>query len=232
MDQAQDQPQPTPEQPTQAPQTPQITQPPATVEPPAQSQTPQIELASEQTSEKTQAQSDPQPTKTPEAKPPQEDKSPVTQVVYVGASKRSLAAFIDGIVLISVILVINLAFGITQGVVAGLTQGSEEAAAAAASSLVGLSSIVNMIINLGYSIGFLVWRGATPGKMALGLVVINTEFGKISFVKAALRETIGRFLAVLVIGLGYLWIIWDEKKQGWHDKIAGTLVVEQKSLPQ
>lgn len=228
MDQSQDnQHQPTPEQPAQTP--------PVSVEPPAQPQAPSGQAISEQSSEKPQTQSDPQPTQptqTPEAKPPQDVKPQPTQVVYVGAGRRALAAFIDGIILMSVGIVINLAFSTTQGVVGGVTGGSQ-AAMSAVTSLLGLMIfVVNMVVNLGYSIGFLIWRGATPGKMALGLVVVNTELGKISFIKAALRETIGRFLAVLVIGLGYLWIIWDEKKQGWHDKIAGTLVVEKKSLPQ
>jgi uncharacterized RDD family membrane protein YckC len=33
------------------------------------------------------------------------------------------------------------------------------------------------------------------------------------------------YLSTILLGLGFLWIIWDPKKQGWHDKLAGTVVV-------
>jgi len=36
---------------------------------------------------------------------------------------------------------------------------------------------------------------------------------------------VGYFIAFLPVGLGFFWIIWDKRKQGWHDKIAGTVVV-------
>jgi len=38
---------------------------------------------------------------------------------------------------------------------------------------------------------------------------------------------VGYFVAVLPLGLGILWVAWDKKKQGWHDKMAKTLVVER-----
>lgn len=42
-----------------------------------------------------------------------------------------------------------------------------------------------------------------------------------------LRETIGKFLSGLVLGLGYFWAIWDKDSQAWHDKIAGTVVIKR-----
>ncbi|MBI4337857.1 MAG: RDD family protein [Chloroflexi bacterium] len=68
-------------------------------------------------------------------------------------------------------------------------------------------------------------RGQTLGKMALGIKVVD-ERGQVPGVgRAALREVIGKFLSALALGLGFLWIAWDGKKQGWHDKIATTFVV-------
>jgi uncharacterized RDD family membrane protein YckC len=40
------------------------------------------------------------------------------------------------------------------------------------------------------------------------------------------REMIGKLVSFLAGGVGIIWLIFDPKKQGWHDKIAGTYVVE------
>lgn len=67
--------------------------------------------------------------------------------------------------------------------------------------------------------------GQTPGKMALRLKVVN-ERGEIPGLgRAAIREIPGKLLSSLVLSLGFLWIAFDSRKQGWHDKIAGTYVV-------
>ena len=44
----------------------------------------------------------------------------------------------------------------------------------------------------------------------------------------ALRETVGKLVSALILLLGFLWILWDKDRQGWHDKIAGTLVVSER----
>ena len=41
----------------------------------------------------------------------------------------------------------------------------------------------------------------------------------------AIVRALGCFLSMVVVGLGFLWIVFDEDRQAWHDKIAGTLVV-------
>lgn len=66
---------------------------------------------------------------------------------------------------------------------------------------------------------------ATVGKRAVGLKVTDTEGNRISFGKATGRYW-GKLLSALVICLGYLWMLWDDRKQTWHDKLAGTLVLK------
>jgi uncharacterized RDD family membrane protein YckC len=72
-------------------------------------------------------------------------------------------------------------------------------------------------------------RGQTLGKMVCGIKVVNAEGSAPGLVFALLRELPGKILATIPVYLGYLWIIWDGQKQGWHDKIANTYVVRVES---
>jgi uncharacterized RDD family membrane protein YckC len=78
-------------------------------------------------------------------------------------------------------------------------------------------------------IAFWAAGGATPGKMAIAARVVDAATGgKPSFGQLVIRY-IGYFLASLPLGLGLLWVAWDSKKQGWHDKLAKTVVVRRKT---
>jgi len=82
-------------------------------------------------------------------------------------------------------------------------------------------------------IAFVVWeirlfaRGTTPGKHALGMLVVKETGEPAGFGTMLLREWIGKFISGLVFSLGYLWILIDKDRQGWHDKLASTYVVEK-----
>ncbi len=80
-------------------------------------------------------------------------------------------------------------------------------------------------VTLGYFPWFWARRGATPGMGVFGLrVVRDSDGGPISGGQAIMR-LIGYWVSGLVFYLGYIWIFIDERKRGWHDLIAGTLVV-------
>ncbi|WLQ14246.1 RDD family protein [Hahella aquimaris] len=72
---------------------------------------------------------------------------------------------------------------------------------------------------------FWIYRSATPGKMLVNAVIVDAKTG----VKPSKGQLIGRYfayyLSLLPLGLGFLWVAWDPKKQGFHDKLAGTVVV-------
>ena len=73
-------------------------------------------------------------------------------------------------------------------------------------------------------IGFWRYCGATPGKLALALKVVDAKSGQ----PPSTGRLVVRFLAYFVSApfyLGFLWIAIDRRKQGWHDKIAGTVVI-------
>ena len=63
------------------------------------------------------------------------------------------------------------------------------------------------------------------GKMALRIMVVNAQGEAPGIRRAAFRGIVGKLVSEIVIFLGYLWIGWDEKKRGWHDRIARTYVV-------
>jgi uncharacterized RDD family membrane protein YckC len=68
------------------------------------------------------------------------------------------------------------------------------------------------------------WKGTTIGGIVLNLQVVREDGRPLSFVTALVRSAAAVF-SVLVLFLGMFWIGWDNQKQGWHDKIAGTVVV-------
>lgn len=88
-----------------------------------------------------------------------------------------------------------------------------------------IGPLVGLVWPFGYYIFFWGTRGQTPGKMMVGIKIISTDGAPMSEGEAALR-LIGYAISGIVFYLGYLWIIWDKDKQGWHDKIASTYVVK------
>ena len=80
------------------------------------------------------------------------------------------------------------------------------------------------LIALAYFAGLWTWKGTTVGGIVLGLKVVRLDGRPISFIVALVRALAAAFAAV-VLFLGFFWIAWDPEKQGWHDLIAGTVVV-------
>ncbi len=78
-------------------------------------------------------------------------------------------------------------------------------------------------VRLIYDIGFWLLAGQTPGKRVLGVRIVRTD-GKRLNLWNALRRVIG-YIVSSILFLGYLWILFDNRRQGFHDKLAGTMVV-------
>jgi uncharacterized RDD family membrane protein YckC len=88
----------------------------------------------------------------------------------------------------------------------------------------GVGSIMSLLFSLGYFTYFF-GNGQTPGMKLAKIKLCGTDGTyPIGYRKGFLRW-IGMIISVFVIGLGFFWILIDENKQGWHDKIAGTSVV-------
>jgi uncharacterized RDD family membrane protein YckC len=86
-----------------------------------------------------------------------------------------------------------------------------------------LASLGAILLVFVYFIFFWTLIGQTPGKMMLGLRVVSVDGGSVTLWQA-IRRLIG-YLVSYVLYLGYLWILIDNRRQGWHDKIANTYVI-------
>lgn len=67
-------------------------------------------------------------------------------------------------------------------------------------------------------------RGTTIGGIVCGLKVVRLDQRELDWATAVVRA-LGCFLSLVVGGLGFVWVAFDDEKQSWHDKIAGTTVV-------
>lgn len=72
---------------------------------------------------------------------------------------------------------------------------------------------------------------ATPGKIAIQAYIIDARTGGKPSTGQFVIRYLGYLVALLPLGLGFLWVAFDKRKQGWHDKMAGTLVVRRQPEP-
>ena len=95
-----------------------------------------------------------------------------------------------------------------------------------------LDFLLTWVLPALFVILFWIYKAATPGKMAVGLRIVDARTGK----HPSTGQLIGRYFAyyvsLLPLGLGYFWILWDPKKQGFHDKLAGTVVLRRQRTPE
>lgn len=139
--------------------------------------------------------------------------TPVPEIAtYVGFWRRFVAFFIDSLIL----GIIGYAF------FGGVSQVNTQEGVSISVSYTGWKSVIPLI----YYFVFWVWLAATPGKLVMGIKIVE-EGGKKLSIKGALLRIIGYILSAVVFFIGFIWIAFDKKKQGWHDKIAGTYVVRK-----
>jgi len=83
---------------------------------------------------------------------------------------------------------------------------------------------LGFLVALAYFAGMWAWKGTTVGGVVLNLKVVRLDDKPVTFTVALVRG-LASALSVIVLFLGFLWMIWDREKQTWHDKIAGTVVI-------
>jgi len=72
---------------------------------------------------------------------------------------------------------------------------------------------------------FWTYRQATPGKMAISARIVDARTGATPTTRQLVIRYLGYYVSTLPLCLGLLWVAFDPRKQGWHDKLAGTVVV-------
>ncbi len=162
------------------------------------------------------------------------DSVPNSNIDYAPLGSRALANFVDGIIIGIIYLPFmlpNLISQLKNSSIIGVsetygTMGVSQTTVPSVNPIYSLLSVLGYIITIAYPIYFIGKNGATPGKKVLKIKVIDKNTGKTpGYLKAFLREFVGKFISSVVLSLGYLWAVWDKEKQGWHDKIAGTVVI-------
>jgi uncharacterized RDD family membrane protein YckC len=134
---------------------------------------------------------------------------------YAGFWIRLGATLIDLVILLLVIFPVYISFSPNHSV---------------SFTNISLTSIVifcvlGLMIKIAYFVVFWVWKGQTPGKMALGIKVIRTKNNQLDWTHSFLRYA-GYVVCALTVFLGFILIAFDSHKQGLHDRIADTYVVK------
>ena len=155
-----------------------------------------------------------------EPEPQQED-----EIVYIGFWLRFAASIIDTIAITAIILpVLLLLYGkglfsidIDPNLVKTLQNMTPEFG----------EFIIKYILPAIAVILFWIFKSATPGKMAINAQIVDAKtFGKATTQQLIIRY-LGYYVSIIPLMLGLFWVALDRRKQGWHDKLAGTVVIEK-----
>ncbi|HEY9077857.1 MAG TPA: RDD family protein [Anaerolineaceae bacterium] len=147
--------------------------------------------------------------------------TPAMYIRYAGFWERAAASIIDSFVT----GIIGGILGFILGLVWGLTFRSNDDTSMLI--LQCISSAGGLLLGWLY---FAILESSSSqgslGKMALGIKVTDTDGNRIGFGRATGRY-FGKMISALILYIGFLMVAWDERKQGLHDKMAGTLVVKK-----
>jgi uncharacterized RDD family membrane protein YckC len=130
-------------------------------------------------------------------------------VEYVGFWRRSLAAVIDS----ALVLVVSSPLLIFASGVWAYDQ---------------VEFFLSYVFPMVMVIAFWTWKQATPGKIALSARIVDAKTGFEPFVWQLIIRYLGYYVSIIPLFMGILWIAFDKRKQGWHDKLARTVVVRTK----
>jgi uncharacterized RDD family membrane protein YckC len=84
---------------------------------------------------------------------------------------------------------------------------------------------MGFLLALAYHVTFWTMKGTTLGGIICQLRLVRTDGSRVGFPEALVRGLTGIF-SLMVLGIGFLWILRDPEKQAWHDRVAGTYVVK------
>ncbi len=88
-----------------------------------------------------------------------------------------------------------------------------------------VADILFYVLASAYFILLTYFTGATLGKRLFNIRVISVEERRYTFFEVVFRETVGRFLAKIILCAGYIMVGLDKQKRGLHDLLSDTCVV-------
>lgn len=136
---------------------------------------------------------------------------------YAGFWRRLAATLIDTLLLVTLAIPVMMIFG--QGMPRPMQPGTLPSAP-------GLSGLlINYVLPLVLTVFFWMKYLGTPGKLLLGCRVVDATTGSALGTGQAVLRYFAYIISTLPLCLGFLWIAWDRRKQGFHDKIAKTVVL-------
>jgi|SRR5579859_1665022 len=143
-------------------------------------------------------------------------------VRYAGFWIRFLARLIDGAILgiagllLRLPLMLMLGIGMGRGYTFGMTH--------AVGAVTAVSLLVNLALGMAYEVYFVSTRGATPGKMALGLKIIRADGSPVP-PGLALGRYFAQWISGITLFIGYIMAGFDSQKRALHDRICETRVI-------
>ncbi len=165
-------------------------------------------------------------------KPKRESPPPVVErapppLRLASIGKRWLAIVIDGFIVAVLSVALLVLGGAMAPLDAALASGDQVAVADGFNQFQSTTLTVNLLVSAVYNAVLMTrLNGRTLGKMALKLRVVKKKGGRITLLDALLRNVFGYMISQIFM-LGYLWALFDREKQAWHDKMAGTVVIDQ-----
>lgn len=134
---------------------------------------------------------------------------------FAGFWIRVGAALIDTILLMVIILpLVSIIYGESYWTSDSLVMGTGD-------------FLLNYILPAIVVIIFWLYKSATPGKMVLKLQIVDAKTGGKPTVGQCIIRYFGYYVASIPLLIGIIWVAFDSRKQGWHDKMAGTVVVRK-----
>lgn len=159
--------------------------------------------------------------------PPEE----TLQGQYAGFVSRFIAFFLDRAIIWTIILFINTTvivvlgfFNIQIDQISTIQNNETTWQTILSVFFIFLTLLINFVLFYAYFILFWMLIGQTPGKMLMGVRIVSTNGGPISFFQAV-RRIIGYWISAIVLFMGFLWVLISDTRQGWHDKFANTYVI-------
>lgn len=155
-----------------------------------------------------------------------------TSIRYASFGKRLLSYLVDFGILFVIGMTIQATLGQNPFETFMNVQTAEELQQLQATTGSSIPTLLTLAVGLTYFLVFWVnYEGATPGKRLMAIKITTDDDSKLTYPIAFIRY-IGTFISAAPFGLGYFWVIWDKRKQAWHDKIAKTIVVETGNKPK